>query len=168
MAHSCRRLAAWIAALVLLGQAPLLLAQNAILGVGAGPSFFPGSGAGSDWHAQVSVGVRTRGSLSPRVDLAYMGIPGADLLAVTGSAVWSFRPGDGSRFQSYLMGGAGAYIKFGESRFGLNTGAGVRYPAIGSNRLFLEARYHGVLNRFEEASAVNRFLLLTFGFSLGG
>jgi hypothetical protein len=120
-----------------------------------------------DWHTSVSVGVRSRGSITPRVDVAYLGVPGADLVAFTGDAVWSSRPGKRSLFQYHIVGGIGAYVKFGETRIGLNGGAGVRYPAAGSHRLFLEARYHGMLKRFEEAADVRNFLLLSLGVSIG-
>jgi hypothetical protein len=160
-------LAAGITTLGLMSQAPVLLAQSAILSVGAGPTVFPGSGAGMDWHASVSVGVRTRGAVAPRLDLAYLGVPISDLVAITGNLVWSSRRREGSRFQPYLVAGVGPYVKFGETRIGLNGGAGVRYPAAGSHRLYLEARYHGMLKRFEEAADVRNFLLFSLGVSIG-
>ena len=140
-------------------------AQALALLSAAGPTVFPSSGAGSDWHALVGLAVHPAGSLSPRLDAMYAGLPGADLVALTGNIVWTLRGASRAAVEPYLLGGLGAYIKFSEARFGLNGGAGVR-GRVGRIGLFGEVRYHRVTRRFHEAANVVALLPVSLGVAL--
>ena len=131
----------------------------------AGPVFLPGSGAGGDWHGMVGVGVQ-RQALGARLEAMYAGVPGADLVALTGNLVWILRQGGLTGAQPYLIAGAGSYVKYSESRFGLNGGVGVRRQ-LGPLRLFAEVRYHRVTRRFEEAPEADTFVPVSVGVALG-
>jgi len=96
----------------------------------------------------------------------YTGVPGADLVALTGNLVWTLRRGQATDFEPYLVAGLGGYVKFSEQRFGLNGGAGVR-RRVGSVRLFAEIRYHQVTSQFDEASKADTFVPLLLGVTLG-
>jgi hypothetical protein len=131
----------------------------------AGPVFLPGSGTGGDWHGMVGVGIQ-REALGVRLDAMYAGVPGADLVALTGNIVWILRPGGPTEAEPYLIAGVGGYVKFSESRFGLNGGVGVR-RRVGPLRLFAEVRYHRVTRRFEEARDADTFVPVSVGVALG-
>ena len=92
----------------------------------------------------------------------YTGVPGADLVAFTCNLVWTFRPGQRTGFDPYLVAGLGSYVKFSENRFGLNGGAGVG-RRLGSVRLYAELRYHRVTESFEEANEADTFVPLLLG-----
>ncbi|HUR94035.1 MAG TPA: hypothetical protein VMY76_05600 [Gemmatimonadales bacterium] len=140
-------------------------AQVLSLAAAAGPVFLPGSGAGTDWHALLALNLRTQ-PLGGRLETMYMGVPGADLVALTGNVVWRFPRERATAVEPYLIVGAGAYLKFSEQRFGLNGGAGVQRP-MGPLRLFAEVRYHRVTRRFEEARDADTFIPVSVGVALG-
>ena len=139
--------------------------QKASLAAATGPVFLPGSGSGPDWQGLLWFGIE-QGDLGGRLEGMYTGVPGADLVALTGNLVWTLRRGEPTDFEPYLVAGLGAYVKFSEQRFGLNGGAGVR-RRFGPVRLFAEARYHQVTSRFEEASQADTFVPLLAGIMLG-
>jgi hypothetical protein len=130
-----------------------------------GPSFLPGSGTVGDWHGLVGVGIQ-REALGARLEAMYEGVPGADLVALTGNLVWILRRGGLTDTEPYLIAGIGSYVKFTESRFGVNGGLGVR-RRMGPIRLFAEVRYHRVTRRFEEASNANTLVPVSVGVVLG-
>lgn len=140
-------------------------AQAVSLTAATGPVFLPGSGAGADWHGLLAVDIQKQ-TLGGRIEAMYTGVPGADLIALTGNLVWRFRRESRDRVEPYLIGGAGAYVKFSEQRFGLNGGAGVR-RAVGPLRLFAELRYHRVTRRFDEARDADTFIPVSVGVTLG-
>ena len=129
-----------------------------------GPAFLPGSGTLGDWHGMVSVGVQ-RKALGGRLEAMYAGVPGADLLALTGNVLWVIRPGGVADPEPYLIAGGGSYVKFSEARFGLNGGIGVRRQA-GPLRLFAEVRYHRVTSHFDEARDADTFVPVSVGVAL--
>lgn len=129
-----------------------------------GPAFLPGSGTLGDWHGMISIGVQ-RKAIGARMEAMYTGVPGADLLALTGNVLWVIRPGVVGEVEPYVIGGAGSYVKFSETRFGLNAGAGVRRQA-GPLRLFAEVRYHRVTSRFDEARDADTFVPVSVGVAL--
>jgi hypothetical protein len=139
--------------------------QAVSLAAAAGPVFLPGSGTGGDLHGMVGVGIQ-REALGARLEAMYTGVPGADLVALTGNLVWILRPGGPSDAEPYLVAGVGSYVKFSESRFGLNGGVGVRRRA-GPLRLFAEVRYHRVTRRFEEARDTDTLVPVSVGVALG-
>ena len=139
--------------------------QTVSAAAAAGPVFLPGSGTGGDWHGMVGVGIQ-REALGVRLDAMYVGVPGADLVALTAHIVWIPRPGGLTDAEPYLIAGVGSYVKFSESRFGLNGGVGVR-RRVGPLRLFAEVRYHRVTRRFEEARDADTFVPVSVGVALG-
>ena len=139
--------------------------QALSLAAAAGPVFLPGSSVGADWQALLAVDIQ-RQALGGRVEAMYTGVPGADLIALTGNLVWTFRREPRDRVEPYLIAGMGAYVKFFEQRFGLNGGAGVRRP-LGPVRLFAEVRYHRVTRRFDEAREAATFIPVSVGVTLG-
>jgi hypothetical protein len=139
--------------------------QTVSLAAATGPSFLPGSGDLGDWHGLVGVGIQ-REALGARFEAMYAGVPGADLVALTGNLVWILRQGESTEAEPYLIAGIGSYVKFSESRFGLNGGIGVR-RRVGSLRLFAEVRYHRVTRRFEEARDADTLVPLSVGVALG-
>ena len=139
--------------------------QAVSLAAAAGPVFLPGSGTGGDWHGLIGVGIQ-REALGARLEAMYTGVPGADLVALTGNLVWILRPGELTDAEPYLIAGVGSYVKFSESRFGLNGGVGVRRQ-VGALRLFAEVRYHRVTRRFEEARDADTFVPVSVGVALG-
>lgn len=130
-----------------------------------GSVFLPGSGVSADWQGSLAVGIH-QGAIGARLEGMYTGVPGADLVALTGNLVWSFRRESLTALEPYLIAGVGTYVKFTEERFGLNSGAGVRRRA-GPLRLFVEVRYHQVTHRFDEAREADTFVPLSVGVSLG-
>ncbi len=66
--------------------------QTVSVAAATGPSFLPGSGTVGDWHGLVGVGIQ-REALGARLDAMYTGVPGADLVALTGNLVWILRRG---------------------------------------------------------------------------
>ena len=139
--------------------------QTVSLTAGAGPVFLPGSGTSRDWQGMVGVGIQ-RETLGARLEGMYTGVPGADLVALTGNLVWILRSGGPTEAEPYLIAGVGSYVKFSESRFGLNGGVGVRRQ-VGRLRLFAEVRYHRVTRRFEEARDADTFVPVSVGVALG-
>lgn len=157
-------------ALVVLGvlwctRVPTSHAQALSLSAAAGPVFLPGSGAGPDCHALLAADIEKQ-AVGGRLEAMYMGVPGADLVALTGNVVWRFRRESRDRVEPYLIAGAGAYVKFSEQRFGLNGGVGVR-RRVGPLRLFAEVRYHRVTRRFDEARDADTFIPVSVGVTLG-
>jgi hypothetical protein len=139
--------------------------QAVSVAAAAGPVFLPGSGSGGDWHGLVGVGIQ-RKALGARLEAMYTGVPGADLVALTGNLVWIPRRGGLTDAEAYLIAGIGSYVKFSESRFGVNGGVGVR-RRVGALRLFAEVRYHRVTRRFEEAGEADTFVPVSVGVALG-
>ena len=156
-----------VAILLVLGTTPVMEvhSQSLSIGAGTGPVFLPGSGASSDWQALLWLGIGKR-QVGGRLEAMYTGVPGADLVAFTANLVWTFRPGQRTGFDPYLVAGLGSYVKFSESRFGLNGGAGLG-RRVGSVRLFAELRYHQVTESFEEANEADTFVPLLLGITLG-
>jgi hypothetical protein len=139
--------------------------QTVSLIAAAGPVFLPGSGTSRDWQGMVGVGIQPE-ALGARLEGMYAGVPGADLVALTGNLVWILRPGVPTEVEPYLIAGVGGYVKFSESRFGLNGGVGVRRQ-VGRVRLLAEVRYHRVTRRFEEARDADTFVPVSVGVALG-
>ena len=145
---------------------PVGHAQALSVAAATGPVFLPGSGVGADWQGLLAVDIQAQ-ALGGRLEAMYTGVPGADLVALTGNLVWRFRRQHVTEVEPYLIAGVGAYVKFSEGRFGLNGGAGVRRP-VGPLRLFAEVRYHRVTHRFDESREADTFVPLSVGVSLGG
>jgi hypothetical protein len=162
------RLARAIPVLLLLGFLRPQPGYSQTLSVAAasGPVFLPRSGVSADWQGSLAVGIHA-GAIGGRLEGMLTGVPGADLVALTGNLVWSFRRASLTALEPYLIAGVGSYVKFSESRFGLNGGAGVGRRA-GPLRLFVEMRYHRVTHRFDEAHNADTFIPLSVGVSLGG
>jgi hypothetical protein len=139
--------------------------QTVSVAAATGPSFLPGSGTGGDWHGLVGVGIQ-REALGARLEAMYAGVPGADLVALTGNLMWILRRGGLTDTEPYLIAGIGSYVKFTESRFGVNGGLGVR-RRVGPIRLFAEIRHHRVTHQFEEASNADTFVPVSVGVVLG-
>jgi hypothetical protein len=139
--------------------------QTVSVAAATGPSFLPGSGSAGDWHGLVGVGIQ-REALGARLDAMYAGVPGADLVALTGNLVWILRRRGPTATEPYLIAGVGSYVKFSESRFGVNGGLGVR-RRMGAIRLFAEMRYHRVTRHFEEAGNADTFVPVSVGVVLG-
>ena len=139
--------------------------QTVSVAAATGPSFLPGSGTGGDMHGLVGVGIQ-REAIGARLDAMYAGVPGADLVALTGNLVWILRRGGVTDTEPYLIAGIGSYVKFTESRFGVNGGVGVR-RRMGPIRLFAEVRYHRVTRQFEEAGNADTFVPVSVGVLLG-
>jgi hypothetical protein len=130
-----------------------------------GSVFLPGSGVSADWQGSLAVGIH-QGAIGARLEGMYTGVPGADLVALTGNLMWSFRRKSLTALEPYLIAGVGTYVKFSQERFGLNGGAGIRRRA-GPVQLFAEVRYHRVTHRFDEARGADTFVPLSVGVSLG-
>ena len=139
--------------------------QTVSVAAATGPSFLPGSGEIGDWHGLVGVGIQ-RKAFGARLEAMYAGVPDADLVALTGNLVWIFRRPGLMDTEPYLIAGVGSYVKYFESRFGVNAGAGVR-RRIGRLRLFAEVRFHRVIQEFEEAGDANTLIPVSFGVVLG-
>ena len=139
--------------------------QTVSVAAATGPSFLPGSGTVGDWHGLVGIGIQ-RETLGARLEAMYAGVPGADLVALTGNLVWILRRGGVTDTEPYLIAGIGSYVKFTESRFGVNGGVGVR-RRMGPIRLFAEVRYHRVTRQFEEAGNADTFVPVSVGVLLG-
>jgi hypothetical protein len=163
-----RRLARAVSILVVLGltRAQPGHSQTLSLAVATGPVFLPGSGASADWQGLLWLGYRMGDHVGVRLEAMYSGVPGADLLALTGNLVWTFRRGQATAVEPYLVAGLGTYVKYSDERFGLNGGAGLR-RRVGPVRLFAEVRYHRVTRRFDEASSADTFVPVSFGITLG-
>lgn len=140
-------------------------AQALSLSAATGPVFLPGSRADPDWQGLLALDIQKH-AVGGRLEAMYTGVPGADLIALTGNVVWRFRRESRDRLEPYLIAGAGAYVKFSEQRFGLNGGVGVRRP-VGPLRLFAEVRYHRVTRRFDEAPEADTFIPVSVGVTLG-
>ena len=162
------RSASVVPALLLLGLLRTQPGQSQTFSIAAaaGPVFLPGSGVSADWQGSLAVGIHD-GGIGARLEGMYTGVPGADLVALTGNLVWSIRRDSPTAFEPYLIAGLGTYVKFTEERFGLNGGVGVRRRA-GPLLLFAELRYHRVTHRFDEAGEAATFVPLSVGVSLGG
>jgi hypothetical protein len=139
--------------------------QTVSVAAATGPSFLPGSGDLGDWHGLAGVGIE-RNALGARLEAMYEGVPGADLVALTGNLVWILRRPGAMDTEPYLIAGIGSYVKMTESRFGVNGGVGVR-RRMGAFRLFAEMRYHRVTRQFEEAGEADTFVPVSVGVVLG-
>lgn len=162
------RLARTVSILVVVGltRAQPVDSQTLSVAVASGPVFLPGSGASSDWQGLLWVGYQMGNNAAVRLEAMYTGVPISDLLALSGNLLWIFRRGQAKAIEPYLVAGVGTYVKFSEERFGLNGGAGLR-RRVGAVRLFVEARYHRVTRRFDEASNADTFVPVSFGITLG-
>jgi hypothetical protein len=162
------RLARTVSILVVLGLARVQPgdSQTLSVAVASGPVFLPGSGASADWQGLFWLGYQMGNNAAVRLEAMYTGVPGADLLALTGNLLWIFRRGQATAIEPYLVAGVGTYVKYSEERFGLNGGAGLR-RRVGPLRLFAEARYHRVTRRFDEQGNADTFVPVSFGITLG-
>ena len=143
----------------------IVLSQTVSATAAAGPVLLPGAHAGADWAGLLSVNLQ-RGAVGGRVEGMYTGVPGADLVALTGNLVWSFQGTRPSEVEPYVLAGVGSYVKYSESRFGVNAGLGVR-RRVGLIRLVAEVRFHRVTRRFEEAREAATFIPLLVGVTVG-
>jgi hypothetical protein len=180
-----------LAVAMLLG-APALRAQGAEFSLGGGvglPLDQFDSTAKVGWHglAAVSfvptgwpVGIQIDGSYQQfnLDDEAFPGFSGLKnrLIMGTGNIVFKFKTSEESSFRPYLIGGAGVYnskitgaddpgdvLPGGETKFGLNAGAGFDIKTSGIG-LFVEGRFHNV---FFEGDNL-KFIPITLGIRLGG
>jgi hypothetical protein len=176
---------------MLLG-APALRAQGAEFSLGGGVGVPLGDfddAAKLGWHglAAVSfvpngwpVGIQIDGSYQQFSldDAAFPGFDGLKnrLIMGTGNIVFKFKSSEESTFRPYLIGGGGVYnskvtgsddpgdvLPGGETKFGINAGAGFDFKAGGAG-LFVEGRFHNV---FTEGSNT-QFIPITVGIRLGG
>jgi hypothetical protein len=176
---------------MLLG-APALRAQGAEFSLGGGVGVPLGDfddAAKLGWHgiAAVSfvpngwpVGIQIDGSYQQFSldDAAFPGFDGLKnrLIMGTGNIVFKFRSSEESTFRPYILGGPGIYnskvtgaddpgdvLPGGETKFGINAGAGFDFKAGGAG-LFVEGRFHNV---FTEGSNT-QFIPITLGIRLGG
>ena len=176
---------------MLLG-APALRAQGAEFSLGGGVGVPLGDfddAAKLGWHgiAAISfvpngwpVGIQIDGSYQQFSldDAAFPGFDGLKnrLIMGTGNIVFKFKSSEESRFRPYLIGGGGVYnskvtgsddpgdvLPGGETKFGVNAGAGFDFKAGGAG-LFVEGRFHNV---FTEGSNT-QFIPITLGIRLGG
>ena len=140
--------------------------QTLSVAVATGPVFLPGSGTNSDWQGLLWVGYRMGNNVGVLLEAMFTGVPGADLLALTGNLVWIFRRQQVNAVEPYLIAGLGTYVKFRQERFGLNGGAGMR-RRVGPVRLFAEVRYHRLTGNFDEQPNADTFVPVSFGITLG-
>lgn len=151
-----------------LHAAPVLsqtVAATASATAAVGPVLLPGASESADFAGLLAFGIK-RGAVGARLDGMYTGVPGADLVAFTANLVWNPRWDRPSDVQPYLIAGVGGYVKFSESRFGVNAGLGVRRRA-GPLWLVAEARYHRVTSRFDEQPGAATFIPVLVGISVG-
>jgi hypothetical protein len=173
-------------------SAPAVRAQGAEFSLGGGIGIPLGSFddvAGLGWHglAAVSfvpngwpVGIQVDGSYQQFSldDAAFPGNSGLKnrFLMGTGNIVFKFKTSEESSFRPYLIGGGGVYntkitggdtpgavLPGGETKFGVNAGAGFDFKA-GSAGLFVEGRFHDVFTSGENV----KFIPITVGIRLGG
>ena len=176
---------------MLLG-APALRAQGAEFSLGGGigiPLDTFDDEAKLGWHgiAGISfvpngwpVGIQIDGSYQQfnLDDAAFPGFSGLKnrLIMGTGNVVFKFKSSEESTFRPYLIGGGGVYnskvtgaddpgdvLPGGETKFGINAGAGFDFKAGGAG-LFIEGRFHSV---FTEGANL-KFIPITVGLRFGG
>jgi hypothetical protein len=176
---------------MLLG-APALRAQGAEFSLGGGvgvPLDEFDETAKLGWHglAGISfvpegwpVGIQIDGSYQQFSldDAAFPGFSGLKnrLIMGTGNIVFKFKTSEESTFRPYLIGGGGVYnskitgsddpgdiLPGGETKFGVNAGAGFDFKAGGAG-LFLEGRFHNV---FTDGANL-KFIPISVGIRLGG
>ncbi len=172
--------------------APALRAQGAEFSLGGGigiPLDTFDEEAKLGWHglAGISfvpegwpVGIQIDGSYQQfnLDDAAFPGFSGLKnrLIMGTGNIVFKFKTSEESTFRPYLIGGGGVYnskvtgsddpgdvLPGGETKFGINAGAGFDFKAGGAG-LFIEGRFHNV---FTEGANL-KFIPVTVGIRLGG
>lgn len=146
-------------------DADIVLSQTISATAATGPVLLPGAHAGADWAGLLAVNLQ-RGAVGARLEGMYTGVPGADLVALTGNLVWIFQGTRPREVEPYLIAGIGSYVKYSESRFGVNAGLGVRRRA-GPLRLVAEVRFHRVTRRFEEGREAATFIPLLVGVTVG-
>jgi hypothetical protein len=146
------------------GAGPVL-AQGLSVAAATGPVLLPGARSSVDWAGLLSLDMQPS-IIGVRLEGMYTGVPGADLVAFTGNLLWSFQGKRLSGVEPYLIAGVGSYVKFSESRFGVNGGLGVR-RRTGPVRLLAEVRFHRVTRRFEEAGDAATFIPLLVGVTVG-
>jgi hypothetical protein len=180
-------------ALGMLLSAPTARAQGAEFALGGGLGVplgdFDDSGAKLGWHGLAAISFVPEGwPVGIQVDGSYQqfsledgGFPGFTglknrVLMGTGNVVFKFKTSDESTFRPYLIGGGGVYntkvtgaddpgdvLPGGETKFGLNAGAGFDFKAGGAG-LFIEGRFHNV---FTDDSNM-QFIPITVGIRFGG
>jgi hypothetical protein len=172
--------------------APALRAQGAEFSLGGGigiPLDTFDEEAKLGWHglAGISfvpegwpVGIQVDGSYQQfnLDDAAFPGFSGLKnrLIMGTGNIVFKFKTSEESTFRPYLIGGGGVYnskvtgsddpgdvLPGGETKFGINAGAGFDFKAGGAG-LFIEGRFHNV---FTDGANL-KFIPVTVGIRLGG
>jgi len=176
---------------MLLG-APALHAQGAEFSLGGGigiPLDQFDDAAKLGWHglAAVSfvpngwpVGIQIDGSYQQfnLDDTAFPGFSGLKnrFIMGTGNIVFKFKSSEESSFRPYLIGGGGVYnskitgsddpgdvIPGGETKFGINAGAGFDIKTSGIG-LFVEGRFHDVFTDGPNT----KFIPITLGVRFGG
>jgi hypothetical protein len=174
----------------MLVAAPTLRAQGAEFSIGGGATVPLGTfsdAAKTGFHGLVAVsfapssfplGIQIDGMYQRlKQDEAFAGDRSIQFLQGTANVIYKFKTSEDSQFRPYLIGGVGIYnakLVGGddvagpgegntETDFGLNAGAGFDIKAGGIG-LFLEGRFHDVLNEGEDS----RFIPITLGIRLGG
>ena len=180
-------------ALGMLLSAPAVRAQGAEFALGGGLGVplgdFDDSGAKLGWHGLAAVSFVPDGwPVGIQVDGSYQQFSLEDgsfgtltglknrLLMGTGNVVFKFKTSEESTFRPYIIGGGGVYntkitgsddpgniLPGGETKFGLNAGAGFDFKAGGAG-LFIEGRFHNV---FTDGSNM-QFIPITLGLRFGG
>lgn len=120
---------------------------------------------------RLPIGIQVDGSFAQFSDETPLDVR-TQLIYGTANAVYRFRSSPTTRFQPYLIGGAGVYNlkasgddapEGSTTKAGVNLGAGFDLKTTGVG-LFLEARWH---NAFLEGDNL-KFLPITLGVRIGG
>ena len=171
---------------LLLGAAPLR-AQGAEFSLGGGvgiPLDNFDDFAKTGWHGLAAISfVPTGWPVGIQIDGQYQQykFDGSSslkerFLMGTGNLVFKFKTSEESTFRPYLIGGAGVYnfkatgtndvgqnLEGGQTKFGLNAGAGFDIKTSGIG-LFLEGRFHDVFSSGQNL----KFIPITVGIRFGG
>jgi outer membrane protein with beta-barrel domain len=177
-------------ALGMLLSAPAARAQGAEFALGGGIGVPLGDfddAAKLGWHGLAAVSFVPNGwPVGIQIDGSYQqfsledagGFTGLKtrFLQGTGNVVFKFKTSEESTFRPYLIGGVGVYngkttadddpgdvLGGGETKFGLNAGAGFDFKAGGAG-LFIEGRFHNVFTD----GANTRYIPITVGIRFGG
>jgi hypothetical protein len=175
--------------------APALRAQGAEFALGGGVGFPLGDfddQAKLGWHGLGAVSFVPNGwPVGFQIDGSYQQFNLDDdafptltglknrLIMGTGNIVFKFKTSEESTFRPYLIGGGGVYnskitgaddpenvLPGGETKFGLNAGAGFDFKAGGAG-LFIEGRFHNVFDAGLSGGDL-QFIPITLGIRFGG